>query len=154
MGKCNVNQVLTGPFKILCKMSMCSPGCSEFGLWIIHITNMILQPLVILIQLTQCFWTYSSEFLGTSMFENPRSSLMEEKLGQRDYYLISAFLYSCLVQSNYISKLWWLLTPSWTLPHWGLGSELQPRSQYRQNNSKMLKPWVWDFIHFLGEKPL
>ena len=154
MGKCNVYQVPTGPFKILCKKSRCSPGCSEFGLWITHITNMILQPLVILILLTQCFWTYSSEFLGTPKFENPRSSLMEEKLGQRDYYLISSFLYSYLVQSNYISELCWLLTHSWTLPHWGLGSEPLPWSQCMQNNLKMLKPWVWDFIHFLGEKSL
>lgn len=154
MGKCNVYQVPTGPFKTLCKKPMCSPGCAEFGLWITHITNMILQPLVILILLTQCFWTCSSEFLGTPKFENPRSSLMEEKLGQRDYYLISTFLYSYLVQSNYISELYWLLTPSWTLPHWGLGSEPLPWSQCRPNNLKMLKPWLWDFIHFLGEKPL
>ena len=141
---------------------MCSPGCSEFGLWITHITNMILQPLVILILLTQCFWTYSSEFLGTPKFENPRSSLMEEKLGQRDYYLISSFLYSYLVQSNYISELCWLLTHSWTLPHWGLGSKspsqwgLQPPPLHPTLPSifctyNMYLVWIrWSLLHSLS----
>lgn len=128
--------MLTSPFKTLYKRYICSPGFSEFGLWIIYTTSMMLH-----LQWFQFSWSNNTQqtlqnWHAHQSLRTQGLTWWKEKMGQRDcmqhsQYLLSFLSYASLtillqIRSNYISELCWFFSRicfSWTLPHWGPGSD-------------------------------